>query len=72
MEAIREKLITFIMATGFVGELIFASAIDGPDNNMRVVVTGMLICGLMLFVGGKLEDYYGMDFEYEDELDDDF
>lgn len=52
--------------------LIFASAIDGPDSDLRVVVAGMIICGLMFYAGGKLAEYYGMDFEYEDELDDDF
>lgn len=72
MEVIREKIITFIMGAGFIGVLIFASAIDGPDNDLRVVAVGMLTSCLMLYIGGRLADYYGIDFEYEyeDEYDD--
>lgn len=70
MEVIREKIITFIMGAGFIGMLIFASAIDGPDNDLRVVAVGMLTSCLMLSIGSRLADYYGIDFEYEDEYDD--
>ena len=70
MEVVREKIITFIMGAGFIGILIFASAIDAPDNDLRVVVTGLIISCLMLSMGGRLADYYGIDFEYEDEFDD--
>lgn len=70
MEVVREKIITFIMGAGFIGMLIFASAIDGPDNDLRVAVVGMLTSCLMLSIGGWLADYYGIDFEYEDEFDD--
>lgn len=72
MEVIREKIITFIMGTGFIGMLIFASAIDGPDNDLRVVAAGMFTSCLMLSIGGRLADYYGIDFEYEDEYEDEF
>ena len=50
--------------------LIFASAIDGPDNDLRVVAVGLIISGLMLYIGGRLAEHYGIDFEYEDEFDD--
>ena len=62
MEVIREKIITFIMGAGFIGMLIYASAIDGPDNDLRVVAAGFLISCLMFSIGGKLADYYGIDF----------
>lgn len=70
MEVIREKIITFIMGAGFIGVLIFASAIDGPDNDLRVVAVGLIISGLMLYIGGRLAEHYDIDFEYEDEFDD--
>lgn len=70
MEVVREKIITFIMGAGFIGMLIFASAIDGLDNDLRVVAAGLIISCLMLSMGGRLADYYGIDFEYEDEFDD--
>ena len=70
MEVIREKIITFIMGARFIGVLIFASAVDGPDNDLRVVAVGLIISGLMLYIGGRLAEHYGIDFEYEDEFDD--
>ena len=57
MEVIREKIITFIMGARFIGVLIFASAIDGPDNDLRVVAVGLIISGLMLYIGGRLAEH---------------
>lgn len=52
------KVGTTLAGIGFMGFLIFASAIDGPGNDMRIVLGGLGISMALLFIGGKMVDVF--------------
>lgn len=55
--SLREKIGMVMGSAGFVGFLFFASAVDGPGNDMRLVYGGLIISIALLFFGGIIGEY---------------
>lgn len=59
MEQFWDKLTTFLQGAGFICFLIFASAVDGPDESLKIVYTGLIVAAVLMgsgaFLGQVLE-----------------
>lgn len=54
METFWDKLTQFLFTAGFIGFLIFASAVDGPDESLKLVYTGLIISMALMGAGGLI------------------
>lgn len=49
----REKIGAALAGVGFMAIFVFGAALDGPENDMRVVYGG-IIAGMIIFTAGAI------------------
>lgn len=54
MKRIKEKAGEIMVGIGFMGFLIFASAVDGPGNDMAMVYGGLIVNMAMMGAGSMM------------------
>jgi hypothetical protein len=55
---VSKKIGEYMAGIGFLGFLIFASAIDGPGNDIRMVYVAIAICMTIAIIGATIADLW--------------